>query len=544
MSVHHNDLSFDPNDRWLPAPGSRLRWSVQVFTLSNVYGLGSAARVASTADTTTVTATELTWGAGRFTAPGTVTASLTRTAADDLRVAVRAAHAEPVKAVKLLLRELPAATTTGWWHAGTEAQVAHRPEPGRPVQFDYPNPHEWTTPWAAGGAGPALTVSVRDVAVRGVRFFAHRPPWAGGDTVAEVVCDQDAREYGDFRVPPIRLRWCPDPAAVAADFEDHLDHVARTYRLVPWATRLDVPDWARRVRLVLNLHGQHWTGAVFNTYDEMAAAVRFAVRHIDGDRVIALLPGWEGRYYFDYPHFAPAAALGGAAGFGRLADTAADTGVTLMPMFGAHGANAQVYPQWTDAALRNPTDRYPVRLNAPDWDGDRAGEADQVFLNTGHPGFRALLVDQVSALLDRYRLRAAFFDTTGNWFNDPRYNLHTGYRALAAELTRRHPGLLIAGEGWFDALLGVFPVNQSVTGIGRTVRHPQLLTRYGRAIQHMHDGAPGPGSTGVFEAGWRAAETAPPAPGHLPSIGVVADTLAEHADEFAARIASAAAGDR
>jgi len=534
--VSYNDLSFDPNDRWFPVPGSAMRWAVQVFTLSNVYGLGTAARVTTAPDETAVTADELTWGAGRFTAPGRVGVRLRRTADGTWLATIEAAHAEPVKAVKLLLRDLPAQTGTGWWHAGTEVGTAHRPEPYRPVRFDYPSPHGWTTPWVAGGEGPALTLSVRDSQVRGARFFAHTPPWAGGDTIAEVVCDQDARQYGDFTAPPIRLRWGTD---VAADFAQHMEHVADTYRLVPWHERPDVPAWARRIRLVLNLHGQHWTGAVFNTYDEMAAALRFTVRHIDGDRVLAFLPGWEGRYYFDYPHFAPAEALGGPAGFGRLADTAAETGVTLLPMFGAHGANTQVYPQWSEAALRNPTDRYVDLLNKPDWDGDRTGEQDQVFLNTGHPGFRALLVDQVSALVDRYGLRAAFFDTTGNWFNDPRYNLYEGYRALAAELSARHPGLLLAGEGWFDALLGVFPVNQSVTGIGRSVRFPQLLTRYGRAVQHMHDGAPGSGSTGVFEAGWRPAETGPPAPGHLPSIGVVADTLAVHAGEFAARIAAA-----
>ena len=64
----------------------------------------------------------------------------------------------------------------------------------------------------------------------------------------------------------------------------------------------------------------------------------------------------------------------------------------VMPMFGGHGANVNRYPAWEQAVIRNDTNRYVELLNRPDWDSDRIGEGDQVFLNPGEPGFRNHLV--------------------------------------------------------------------------------------------------------------------------------------------------------
>ena len=75
--------------------------------------------------------------------------------------------------------------------------------------------------------------------------------------------------------------------------------------------------------------------------------------------------------------------MGGDAGFRRLAATAKELGVRLMPMFGMHGANIQRYADWERAVFRNRTNRHVVLLNKPDWDGDRSGEDDLVFLNPG-----------------------------------------------------------------------------------------------------------------------------------------------------------------
>ena len=129
---------------------------------------------------------------------------------------------------------------------------------------------------------------------------------------------------------------------------------------------------------------------------------------------------------------------------------------------------------------------------------------------------------------------AAFFDTVGYWFNDPRHELVDGYRRLADELRRRHPGLLLAAEGWWDALSGIFPLSQQWFGVDRDLRLPQVLTRYARTTGHLAEGTPGRGSTGVHEKGFVPRPPDVERAGHIPVVGIADDTLPAHADEVAA----------
>ena len=269
-------------------------------------------------------------------------------------------------------------------------------------------------------------------------------------------------------------------------------------------------------------------------------ALRFTADRVDGAKVLAYLPGWEGRYYAAYPDYAPAEALGGPEGFDRLVTTAHDLGVRVMPMFGVHGVNTAVYSSWEDAVFRSRTDRMPVLVNKPDWDGDRSGEDDQVFCNPGEPAFRAHLLAQLDRVVRDHGVDGVFLDTSACWFNDPRFGLMEGYQALVGALRRDHPGLLVAGEGWFDALLGLFPVNQTWHDPSAEFRCPDVMSRFARALPHLSVAAPGAGSTGVHEAGWGTPPRvdSPLAPGTLRAISFVDDTLADHADAVAAILAT------
>src|SRR3972149_4930905 len=86
-----------------------------------------------------------------------------------------------------------------------------------------------------------------------------------------------------------------------------------------------------------------------------------------------------------------------------------------------------------------------------------SGRGGQAWLNRGRPAWRSHLVEQVSALLGDYGLRAVFFDTHHIWENDPDYPLYEGLVALRDELRSRFPELLVPGEGWYDALGAVTP---------------------------------------------------------------------------------------
>jgi hypothetical protein len=529
------DFSFDPRDPRLPLPEASslagVRWGIQLFTTQNVYILGSehVQTVLEPGGTTMLLrCSGLAWAGGQRAAPGKIVAALSLHGGE-LTWRIEAWHDEPIKAVKLLLYGLPdEILNKGWWHATAGVDAIAYATPEMPLRWRYPW-HDLLTPWAcAGDDEGAICVSVHDPQVRAKRLYVSYPRYNDQRSIVEIVCEQDATAFGPrFVAPPIVVRHCTSKAAIAASFREHLAFVENAYALPLWETRPDAPPWLRDVRLVLNLHGQHWTGYVFNTFDRMADALRLVASHIPGEQVLAYLPGWEGRYYHAYPNYAPGEALGGDASFRRLAATARELGVHLMPMFGMHGANAGEYPGWRKAIFRNRTDRYSVFVNFPDWDLDRSGEDDQIFLNPGEPNFRAHLVEQVSRTVETYGVDGVFLDTSACWFNDPRYNQVEGYRKLLGALHERFPTLLIAGEGWWDALLGLFPVSQSWLGTDREYRFPELLTRYARALGHLMTGTPG-GSTGVHELGYALRPQGSATFGHIPALGIVDDTLERH----------------
>jgi hypothetical protein len=285
---------------------------------------------------------------------------------------------------------------------------------------------------------------------------------------------------------------------------------------------------------VLTLHGQHWTGFVFNTFDQMARILERVCDEVPGERVLAYLPGWEGRYYWQYPEYGPGVDLGGEAAFGRLVESASRLGAHLMPMFGANGANVHRYPRWGQAAFRSPSDLYVELVNKPDWDNDRAGEDEQVFLNPGEPHFQRHLVDQVNEVVERFGIEGVFLDTSACWFDDPRYDVYKGYRDLVDALHVRHPSLLVCGEGWYDALLGVFPMNQTWIDMTDPPRFDDLPTRYSRVLGHLNEGAPGAGSTGVHEGGTNRHARPLKRHGFVPALPFVEDTLEDHWHEVQA----------
>ncbi|KAA5835996.1 hypothetical protein F1721_06505 [Saccharopolyspora hirsuta] len=534
MGLIDTDLSFDPRDPYFPAPGATgVEWALQVFTTTNGYGLDSAG-VRLSDDRTHLHADRYAWlGQQLPVDAGSVDVAVTSSGGVlEWSIAVR--HEEPIKSVKLLLRGLPAEQLrAGWWAPNTGRGRAHGVN-GQRFQLEYPGP-DWATPWVAAGTEQSgLVLSVRDPLVRRQILHVHQPPYAPGPITELVHLPMASARSTSYQVPPIRLRPGTDAPTADADLDEHMSFVEQAHGLQPWATRPDVPDWMRRIALVVTLHGQHWTGYVFNTFPQMAEALRFVAQHIEPHRVLAYLPGWEGRYYYAYPQYHPGEDMGGAEGFAALTRSARQLGVRLMPMFGGHGANVVQYPPWERAVLRNDTDRYVELLNRPDWDSDRVGEGDQVFLNPGEPEFRAHLVESISATVRNFGVDAAFLDTLGFWFNDPRHDVFDGYRQLVAELRSRHPELVLAVEGWWDALMSLFPLSQQWYGMDRDLRKPRVLNRYARTTGHLAEGTPGQGSTGVHEKGFLPRPPDVFHEGHIPVVGISDTTLPAQADEVAA----------
>ena len=532
--MYVNNLSFDSAHRWWPVPGMPgYEWTVEVFTVDNAFGLDPAA---TTFDGSRLVCDRLQWLGGQRQFAGRVDVEITE---DDgarcWRISVTAD--EFVKGAKLLLRGLPAdALASGWWTSTTAvgSSMIHTGE--KPVLLSYPwagsqvPGTDWQTPWAAAGAQQGVCLSVRDSEVRPVRLYVYDSSFTTGP-VTEICCDELATRRGrSYTTPQIRLRSFSSEAELAADFGGHLGHLEDVHDLRPWAARADVPGWADEIELVLTLHGQHWTGHVFNTFDKMAATLREICNDISGEKILAYLPGWEGRYYWQYPQYEPGPDLGGADGFTRLVRTADELGVHLMPMFGANGANVRRYPGWERSAFRSPGNRFVSLINEPDWDNDRRGEDDQVFLNIAEPAFADHLFTQIDQLVTRYGIGGVFLDTSGCWFNDPNHELVPGYRRLVDRLRAAHPGLLVCGEGWYDALLGIFPMNQTWIDIAHPPRFDELPYRYARALGHLKDGAPGGGSTGVHEGGVQPVGVPLAVDGYVPALSIVDGSLEHHRD--------------
>ena len=318
----------------------------------------------------------------------------------------------------------------------------------------------------------------------------------------------------------------------------HVQHVERAYKLEPWESRRDVPAWARDIALVASLHGMHWSGYIFNTYDQMLRALRWITDRIEGRRVLAYLPGWEGRYYWQYGDYRPELRLGGEEGFHCLAEGARQLGVNLMPMLGANCANSGLdnFERWGASSLLRSAGGLVFQGNKPDWDVSRAHDPGwQAWLNPGAPAWRNRLVDQVSRLVERYQLPAVFFDTDHVWTNDPSYPIYEGLLALRDSLKARFPDLLIVGEGWYDALAAVTPVSQT----GAPAQWPEIFSKYCRTFMHLSSGDPSRGSSGVHEIGFRDFRLAPDAAYWWPTLTVVDGTIERAPDRVEEVIAQA-----
>jgi hypothetical protein len=504
--------------------------SFQVITLENVYGLDpDALHVREEGESWRLDCARLSGAGQQQHAPGGVQVRIARGTGSRLHVQIDAEAPHPIRAVKILLRGFPHLTLLDLLDqepAASAEQVVKR----------YPN--DLRIPLAAARTADGVTLGARcdDPLMRAKRFAVYREHMDGMYTL-ECIHEEDARHFDThIRVP----EWVIDRDIDISAFRgEYLAFAERENGLTPWARRDDLPAWARDIRLVLTLHGMHWTGYVFNTYDQMRDIVRFVCQRIDGRHVLAYLPGWEGRYYWQYGDYRPEPLLGGADGFARLCDEARALGVHVMPMFGANCANAWApnFHTFGPSSTMKSASRNVFLGNQPDWDNSRAHDTGwQAWLNPGAPAWQNELTRQILRLVDRYRFDGVFLDTVEVWTNDPDFNLREGYRQLVGRLRAGRPDLLVTGEDWWDGLLDIFPIFQQ-SGHWRQV--PAWAGRYIRLMGHICDSEPSRGSTGVFEAGYSDYQRLPDDDMYIPTLAFVDGTLDQATAEVEAVIESA-----
>lgn len=520
-------FSFDPNN-----PVFRFQnWalSIQIITLENVYGLDpDGMQSAEHKNGASLSCVGLRWGGGQQPAPGSLHLAATFEP-EGMRVRIKAQAPEPIRAVKILIRHLSPVT-------GLDQFDDERTIPPEGLLDRYPNQLRLPLLCVRQMDGVTLGFRCEDAEHRAKRFAVYRERF-GDDYTVECIHEEDARHFAThIDVPDWIFARVDDPTAFRAAQLTFNEHQAGLTR---WEDRTDVPDWARQLRLVVTLHGMHWSGYTFNTYAQMIDTLRYVTTRIDGSQVLAYLPGWEGRYYWQYGDYRPDPLLGGEAGFAALCQTARELGVHLMPMFGANCVNSwkSNYHLFGPSAHMKTATRNVFHGNQPDWDTSRTQDTGwQAWLNPGAPAWQRELKRQINQLLDQFDLHAVFLDTVEVWVNDPDFNMLEGYRQLVSALRQARTDLLVTGEDWYDGLLPLFPVFQRTTKWRQT---PDWVGRYARLMGHIADSEPARGSTGVFESGYAPYERLPEQPHYLPTIAFVDGTLERAKDEIDAVIALA-----
>lgn len=519
-------MTFEFGDRWIGFGEYKIAF--RVWTLENVYGVEAPLSAGNDANLV-IDATGFFAAGGQLHADGNFHAEIVR-AGDQVRVTAHAAHSEKIKAIGVLVQGLPelAAAYEYPWTATQPDEITRE----IPIVFpevltlQYPMAHRAPFPifLTRDAAGSQYYAENMDEQVRPKRF---RVSWDKRHTqIVELIFVEAATKFrNEIEMPEWRFGRAHTPAEVYAP---RLELMREKWNLKPWQERADVPAWMREVSLVAMIHGEHWTGYAFNTFAQMRAHLEFIARHIEGRRVLVFLPAWDGRYYFNYPRYRVSEHLGGAVEFQRLMDTAHGLGMHVVPMLGLNGMNLK----WADElgledAIAHTAHGWEDIVNFVDWDGDGSGEEQVHWANPGNPNYQNHIVTRVSELVERFGIDGTFLDIS-NWYaNDPRWDYFEGTRALLTRIKEKFPQLLLFGEGWYDALLPLIPLYHTQI----FPAHLNAFGDYARSAYHLSMPAPGAGSSGVHEGGFRDYVPQKFSPILIPTLPIVDDTLPEHTAE-------------
>ena len=513
--------------------------SVLVFTYENAYAMDASKMTVAPGATTTITSDGLVWAGGQEKASGRVTLRCeTQPGEDQTRLSARVQIDQPIRAVSILVRGIPRGQVSG---GGTPFS---NPADGE-LLFGYPFSggdlfgnvvnSGLTTPLVLiqEQGGKCFYISSRADRVRTTRIFLQP-----GETSyrAELLVEANGWEKTkDFAVPEWHIGRA---ASVAEAGRRHYEHAAATFKLPVWSSRQDVPSWMRNLALAVTLHGQHYTGYIFNNYARQLEILRWIAARIDPRRVTAFLAAWDGRYYWDYPGYKADARMGGEAGFRTLISEGQKLGFAMMPMFGANAANRKRSDfRFFDEAVTFKPDGDRMDLNWVDWDNDRHQDGWLLYMNLGVESWRKHMFERISDVVERYHPDAYFLDIVGGYVNNDKADMHEGTRTLVMDLRAKYPNVAPVGEMHYDAMMEFIPLYHS---FGQT-EITDIVQTYARFFQHLSSPAPGRGSSGVHEAGfgrWNP-QTLGLRDSQIPTLQIVDDTFDKHRDDMEAVIQAA-----
>lgn len=504
------------------------RFGFLLFTDENTYGLDlSRLRVEGSGDSIRLTSDGFVWAGGQEKASGKLIAS-PRKNGSTIEWDVVAEMERPIKTITSIVRGIPRGQVSfgagGFNDLHDGESLVGYPFGGG----DLKSSGSMTTPlfMVQGSSSEVTFISSLDDRVRPKRFYL-----APGDSSyrVEAVYEHDAwRNDKRVQTPAWRLgKAASGDDAIAT----HMTHLEGAFSIPSWDARADVPAWMRQIAMVTTLHGQHYTGYIFNDYAKQLAILRWMATQMPAERVLVFLAAWDGRYYWDYPNYKPSDRMGGEAGFKQLIAEGKKLGFRMMPMYGTNSANREL-PVWNSIAsgATKKIDGNTYNLDWVDWNNDRHMDGWITYMNLGAEPWRRHLESRIAEMIERYDVDAYFLDIVGGHVNSTTGDMHEGTRLLVEDLRKRYPKVVCVGEMPYDALHAFIPMYHAGGGAH--------WNKYSKFFQHLSSPAAGRGSSGVHESGFGRfnTETLSLSPNAIPTLQVVDDTFTKYRDVMAETI--------
>lgn len=536
------NYSYDMKDPIYEILG--LKISVHIHTVENIYSLSpEKTTVEANKEYTIITCSELSWAGQQQRAKGCFSLTAFRNERKQIEFQMNAEAEQKIISIKLIIKDLPPVSI---YDADKDCDVNVNERESQ-VQalgqifyypynaFKYNNNVKLPVFFLRNmESNSLLGVYSLDPKVRAKRFVVSEAvdgPYKGTFSLEliheELAVDLDTK----ICVPKWVIGEQVDPNSFRDEYLDFSES-EKGIGLTRWEERTDFPEWLREdISLVLTIHGMHWSGYIFNTYEDMLEIIQYVSERIDGKHVLVYLPGWEGRYYWQYGEYRPEPLLGGKESFAKLCSEAKKLGVHIMPMFGANIANLRKenFQEFGPNSFMKTAARTRYHVNEPDWDLSRGHDNGwQAFMNTGAPAWRKELVRQITNLAETYQFDGVFLDLVHHWVNDPDHEVFEGMRLLKNDITVENPELLVVGENWYEGLLTIFPLFQ----VRPYISQPSWVGRYARTMAHLLEAEPSRGSTGVHEKGYTKYVRKPLAKEYIPTVAFVDGTLEKAKQEI------------
>jgi hypothetical protein len=493
-SAQFGPLGYDFGDPYVEFEG--LRFALRLSTENNIYGpeAGKLTIDRSLPGTLILKSSGLSAAGGQLNAPGELELRITSQGNRQFSIGAHGSHPEEnCLTLVILIKGIQADTFVSEY---PQAKGIHPFSGEGGFQYSYPS-RAATMPlsFISTPDGEWFVLS-RDREIRRKGFGCYQD-YLSGEPVVVLSHDEDTRKLArSITAPEWELGFGRNRQEIVMqrcrDLEAH-------FGLVPWTEKKNT-RWIDSLKVVAFFHGVHWTGHMYNTFDQMGEQLEWICESMDGRQLMAFLPAWDGRYYTTYPEHLPDARMGGTEGLLRFVETAHRLGVKVVLMLG--GPNLATFDflekhQMTDAALKGP-DGLPQVQNWLDWNADLAKETMGLIMNFGHPKYLDHMIGKTAELFDLYGVDGVFLDGTLRWENAPDYSPYEGLVQYTREIRTRYPEKLIMGEDGYDAIYGLFDMFHTSGG---PLGLENFILRYTRQFYYLSYPAEN-GSAGIHEIGW------------------------------------------